>query len=63
MTKNKNRIKVRETLKLKKKNVKDFALAGVTQLLGALSSNRKAAGSIPHQDTYLSCSSVPSSGA
>ena len=36
-------------------NTTAVALAGVAQLVGILSSNRKAAGSIPSLGTYLGC--------
>ena len=48
------------TLTLKKEA--HLALAGVAQLVGALSRSRKVAGSIPGQGTYLGCGFHPQSG-
>ena len=39
------------------------ALASVAQLVGALSHNRKVAGLVPAQDTYLGCGFHPQSGS
>ena len=43
-------------------NVASLTLANVAQLVGVLSSNKKAAGSIPGQGTYLGAGSIPSPG-